>query len=94
VDRLPHLRRYLLAIEHRLQRAPEDLRRDQERMLACLALERELDALAESHGPDPAVDDIAWMLQELRVTHFAQHLGTDGPVSEKRIRTALAALAP
>jgi len=94
VDRLPHLRRYLQAIEHRLQRAPEDLRRDQERMLASLALERELDALAESHGPDPAVDDIAWMLQELRVAHFAQHLGTDGPVSEKRIRTALAALAP
>jgi hypothetical protein len=29
------------------------------------------------------------MLEELRVSHFAQALGVRGPVSAKRIRTAL-----
>jgi hypothetical protein len=29
------------------------------------------------------------MLEELRVSHFAQHLGTRGPVSAKRIRAVL-----
>ncbi len=34
--------------------------------------------------------DVRWMLQELRVSLFAQQLGTPTPVSEKRVRTALA----
>jgi ATP-dependent helicase HrpA len=93
VGRIPHLRRYLAAIDHRLDRAPEDLRRDHERMVACRRLENEHDALADRHGVSVEIDDIGWMLQELRVASFAQHLGTDGPVSEKRIRTALAAAA-
>ncbi len=36
--------------------------------------------------------EIAWMLQELRVSLFAQALGTRGKVSEKRITQALAAV--
>jgi ATP-dependent helicase HrpA len=31
-----------------------------------------------------------WLFEELRVSHFAQHLGTRGPVSAKRIRAVLA----
>jgi ATP-dependent helicase HrpA len=92
VARIPHLRRYLQAIEHRLDRAPEDVRRDQERMVACRRLEADLDALADTRGTSIGVEDVGWMLQELRVASFAQHLGTDGPISEKRVRTALATL--
>jgi ATP-dependent helicase HrpA len=33
---------------------------------------------------------VGWMLQELRVSHFAQGLGVHGQVSAKRIRQALA----
>jgi ATP-dependent helicase HrpA len=36
--------------------------------------------------------DVRWMLEELRVSFFAQVLGTAGPVSEPRVRKALAAL--
>jgi ATP-dependent helicase HrpA len=36
---------------------------------------------------------VRWMIEELRVSLFAQVLGTAGPVSEKRIQAALARLA-
>lgn len=36
------------------------------------------------------LDDVRWQLEELRVSFFAQQLGTDGSVSEKRIRKQLA----
>jgi ATP-dependent helicase HrpA len=38
---------------------------------------------------DPDVQAVRWMIEELRVSLFAQTLGTNGPVSEKRIYTAL-----
>ena len=38
----------------------------------------------------PALRDVKWMLEELRMSHFAQGLGVRGPVSSKRIRRALA----
>jgi ATP-dependent helicase HrpA len=38
------------------------------------------------------VVEVRWMLEELRVSLFAQVLGTPRPVSEPRIRKALAAL--
>lgn len=41
--------------------------------------------------PEGAVA-VGWMLEELRVSLFAQSLGTAQPVSAKRVRTALAAL--
>ena len=45
-------------------------------------------------GPaDPAraadLAEVRWLIEELRVSLFAQQLGTDGPVSEKRIRKLL-----
>ena len=45
--------------------------------------------LAEAPGA-PGLREIPWMLEELRVSHFAQSLGTRGPISAKRIRRALA----
>jgi len=47
--------------------------------------------------PLPAgLREVPWMLEELRVSHFAQGLGTRGPVSAKRIRRVIeeAAAAP
>jgi ATP-dependent helicase HrpA len=39
-----------------------------------------------------AVDEIQWLIEELRVSLFAQQLGTPMPVSPTRIRKAIAAL--
>ena len=51
------------------------------------------DALPPERRGAPEVVDVAWLLEELRVSEFAQVLGTARPVSEQRVRKALAGLA-
>jgi ATP-dependent helicase HrpA len=46
--------------------------------------------LPPSRRADAAVLDVRWMLEELRVSLFAQTVGTPAPVSDKRIRRAMA----
>lgn len=46
-------------------------------------------AAAAPAGDTAALDEIRWMIEELRVSLFAQQLGTAYPVSEKRIYRAL-----
>jgi ATP-dependent helicase HrpA len=95
--RLPDLARYLRAISRRLDTAAEDPARDTGRMAT---VRRVTDAYRQAVGELPAwrrsgtdVRAVRWMIEELRVSLFAQVLGTSGPVSEKRILAALAALA-
>jgi ATP-dependent helicase HrpA len=92
-DRLPHLHRYLRAVERRLERLPGDPRRDREWMYKVHDIEDEyrdlLDRLPPARRDAREVRDIRWMIEELRVSFFAQQLGTPTPVSEKRIRKAM-----
>ncbi len=44
-------------------------------------------AAREAGRSDPRLDEIRWMLEELRVSLFAQQLGTAYPVSLKRIES-------
>jgi ATP-dependent helicase HrpA len=95
-DRLPHLARYLRADRHRLTKAADNPHRDAERAWQVHQLEEAYRAArdrARSAPPDRsrevALDDVRWMLEELRVSLFAQQLGTPAPVSDKRIRKAL-----
>jgi ATP-dependent helicase HrpA len=94
--RLPDLVRYLRAIGWRLDKVGGDAVRDAERMAIVQGLAAEYDAvrreLPSAARTSPEVVAIAWQLEELRVSLFAQVLGTPGPVSEKRIRSALDAL--
>jgi ATP-dependent helicase HrpA len=92
-DRLPDLRRYLQAIERRLDQLAENPRRDLEGLLRVRVLENELDTLAAQMPWTLAMEDVMWMCQELRVSLFAQALGAKGNISDKRIRRALAAIA-
>ncbi|MGH9094626.1 MAG: DUF3418 domain-containing protein, partial [Acidimicrobiales bacterium] len=85
-SRLRDLVRYLRAVSRRLERLPGDVRRDQQRMLAVLRLQRAWRDLP----PSSAAIEIRWMIEELRVSLWAQSLGTPAPVSEERIRRALA----
>ena len=91
--RIGEVARYLDAASNRLQRLPENPGRDAELMARARELEVELDDLIEVLPWDPRMIDVTWMLQELRVSFFAQHLGVKGKVSEKRTREALAELA-
>ena len=94
VDRLPHVLRYLAAVERRLDAAELTPARDLELLDRVLpaydAYLDVVDALPEGAPVPAALLDVRWMVEELRVSVFAQQLGTAHPVSEKRIRAALA----
>jgi len=93
VARLPDLERYLQAATRRLERLPDAPARDRDRMNAIHELEALYRARVEAWPdgrPLPAgLREVPWMLEELRVSQFAQGLGTRGPVSSKRIRRTL-----
>ena len=92
-DRLPHLARYLRAARHRLVKAADNPQRDAD--LAWQVHESRRSTTTPSPPPhDPEVAAVRWMLEELRVSLFAQQLGTPGPVSTTRIRKALASTSP
>jgi ATP-dependent helicase HrpA len=93
--RLIDLIRYLKGILARLDKLPEDPWRDREKMRPIVALEAELNRLTGGRDRwtgDPDVDAVRWMIEELRVSVWAQALGTPAPVSEARVRRALARL--
>jgi ATP-dependent helicase HrpA len=96
--RLPHLTRYLRGIERRLDKLPENPGRDAASMAVAQRAEQAYrQAVAELPAPrrdQPDVAEVRWMLEELRVSLFAQTLGTQAPVSENRILAALGRLRP
>ncbi|MEU4226108.1 ATP-dependent RNA helicase HrpA [Nonomuraea sp. NPDC026600] len=96
--RLPDVLRYMRAIERRLTKLPEEPWRDEEWMGRVHKMEDSYeDLLARLHPArrsDPDVVEIRWMIEELRVSFFAQTLGTPTPVSEKRITKAMERLTP
>jgi ATP-dependent helicase HrpA len=91
--RLRDLTRYLRAITQRLSKVAQSPSRDAERMAsvqrAADAFRETLAGLPPGAEHRPAAQEVRWMIEELRVSLFAQTLGTHGPVSERRIRTAL-----
>jgi len=96
--RLPHLTRYLQGIERRLDKLPENPARDAAGMAVAhrveLAYQQALAGLPAARRNDADMTDVYWMLSELRVSLFAQTLGTQVPVSENRILGALSRLRP
>jgi ATP-dependent helicase HrpA len=98
VKRLPDVDRYLRAAERRLERLPDAPAPDLDKLRGVHDLEREYEARVAS-WPDgralPAtLREVPWLLEELRVSHFAQALGTRGQVSAKRIRKQIRDAAP
>ena len=88
VTRLPDLMRYLEGIERRLDKLPTGSDRDFDNLRRVQRLERRYGELLGALGPaaaDEDVEAIGWMIEELRISYFAQGLGTAQPVSEKRI---------
>jgi len=93
--RLPDLERYIRAAAVRLERLPAAPAADRDRMKAVHELERayrlRLQDWPRGRAVPEELREVPWMLEELRVSHFAQALGTKGSISSKRIRQALAA---
>ncbi|MBI2779106.1 MAG: ATP-dependent RNA helicase HrpA [Gammaproteobacteria bacterium] len=80
--RLQHLPRYLKAIRLRLEKLPRNPARDQQ-------LQGELAPLWQTywqHASAATLEEFRWLLEELRVSLFAQELKTTAPVSVKRLQ--------
>ncbi|MEU4323099.1 ATP-dependent RNA helicase HrpA [Nocardia fluminea] len=94
--RLRELPRYLLAAAQRLESLPGSAVRDRQamvevdRMLA--AYDKLVNALPPGRKNAREVTEIWWMIEELRVSLFAQKLGTPYPVSAKRIEKAISTI--
>jgi ATP-dependent helicase HrpA len=89
---LQHLPRYLRAVAMRLDKLRADPERDAIRLAELRPLEqRWLRRVAELKGaPHARMDEYRWLLEELRVSLFAQELRTPQPVSPKRLDKAWA----
>jgi ATP-dependent helicase HrpA len=91
--RLPDVVRYLQGIERRLDKLPNDPVRDAlgvQRVAAVQAeYEKDLAKVPAGKAVPPALAEVRWMVEELRVSLFAQPMRTRYPVSEKRIYKAL-----
>ncbi|MEV6555070.1 ATP-dependent RNA helicase HrpA [Nocardia sp. NPDC051756] len=94
--RLRELPRYLQAAVVRLETLPASAVRDRQGMIeldrALTAYDRLVNSLPENRRNAPAVTEIWWMIEEFRISLFAQKLGTPYPVSVKRIERAIAAI--
>lgn len=84
---LAHYPRYLKAIATRLDKYRADPARDAARLKELHPLEQRYHRLlAERKGhADERMTEYRWMLEELRVSFFAQELRTPYPVSAKRL---------
>lgn len=93
---LRHMPRYLEAMRIRIEEMDLDPDRDAELEDRVRGVREELAAklrtLPEGRRAAPAVRDIGWRIQELRVSLFAQRLGTAGSVSPQRIGREIAKL--
>jgi ATP-dependent RNA helicase HrpA len=90
--RLPDLSRYLQAITQRLEKMPAAPGRDAAKMAIVHRVTdayQHAKAQLAASGRGGEACGVRWMIEELRVSLFAQTLGTPAPVSEQRIQSAL-----
>jgi ATP-dependent helicase HrpA len=89
-ERLAHFPRYLKAMLMRLDKLRDDPARDLRLMLEWKTLaqpwQRETAARARDGVPVLELESFRWLLEELRVSLFAQTLKTPMPVSTKRLQ--------
>ncbi len=93
-SRVAHLPRYLKAMRLRAERLRQDATRDQARMLTVRGYWRDYLKLKASGEADAAaLDELRWLIEELRVSLFAQELKTAETVSPKRLNKLLETLS-
>ncbi len=96
--RLPDLARYLRGVVQRLDKAPANLAKDAHALEQVDLVEgRYADLLATLRPSQRAAADVVevgWMIEELRVSLFAQTLGTAYSISVQRVLKAMARLGP
>ncbi len=95
VRRLKHLLRYLAALDIRAQRAAVNLDKDQQRWSEIQPFLDRLQEVLAALNPQSSAEKRAaleifyWMTEEFKISLFAQEVGTDGPISAKRLTKKL-----
>ncbi len=96
-ERLKDLKRYLNAIQKRIDKLSLDVNRDRAAMLKVENVQKAyqtlLAKLPKSQAIPKEILDVRYMIEELRVNLFAQQLGTAYPISDKRILNRLEELS-
>lgn len=94
-DRLRDYPRWLRAVVHRRERLEQHVARDRQLMDQISDVQQawlhHVEALPPGRPPGEALREVRWMLEDYRVSLWAQQLGSPRPVSDQRIRKALAA---
>ena len=87
-ERLQHMPRYLKAINVRLEKLRINPARDTQQLAQMLSMQQawQRKLSAQQGECDPQLEDFGWLLQELRVSLFAQELKTPVIVSVKRLQ--------
>jgi len=89
---LSHLPRYLRALQRRIAKYPGDPARDAKHAESIIALWERYKARVEANRAaqrvEPALEAYRWLIEELKVSLFAQELKTPLPVSYKRLEKA------
>ncbi|MGH8578661.1 MAG: ATP-dependent RNA helicase HrpA [Gammaproteobacteria bacterium] len=83
---LQHLPRYLKAIDRRLDKLEQGPSKDGERYAQLEPFWRAWQAASESKRDEASAQHFRWLLEEFRVSLFAQDLGTAETVSETRLK--------
>jgi ATP-dependent helicase HrpA len=84
-----HLPRYLKALGRRLDKAPGNQKRDAElaaRVRPAMRALEQLNTQVHRDEQHAEIERLQWLIEEMRVSLFAQDLKTAVPVSEKRIQ--------
>jgi ATP-dependent helicase HrpA len=90
-ERMAHLERYLQAMAIRARRALVDPEKDRAKSESLQAFSGRLHLLLKALGPNASaekrrsVEELFWMIEEYKVSIFAQELKTAVPVSAKRL---------
>ncbi|EPE37451.1 ATP-dependent RNA helicase hrpA [Candidatus Photodesmus katoptron] len=91
--KLPDILRYVQAIKVRIEKLKINPEKDNFYMSKLELLTKEhkktLNSISSSIDISDNLKKVRWMLEELRVSYFAQHLGTASSVSEKKVRKAI-----
>jgi ATP-dependent helicase HrpA len=95
-DRLDHLPRYIRAAAIRARRAEDHLEKDQVKARSVHPFNQALQEVLAQLGPESseskraATEEFFWLIEEFKVSLFAQELKTAVPVSQKRLNQRLA----
>jgi ATP-dependent helicase HrpA len=96
VERINDWQRYIEGIKRRLDKLPIDPIKDKLHQLNIEKVQEEyqrrLSQIPVGREIPMALQEVRWLLEELRISFFAQQLGTSMPISVKRIQNQLSTI--